>query len=94
MGASKRDVSRVFNAETMIVGLGAGILGIAITLALIIPLNAVLFHFTGIEGLKASLPAAGGVVLVAISTLLTMLAGVVPAKGAAKKDPVEALRSE
>ena len=94
VGASKRDVSRVFNAETMIVGLGAGILGIAITLALIIPINAILLHFTGIEGLKASLPVAGGVVLVAISTLLTMLAGLIPARGAAKKDPVEALRSE
>ena len=93
VGASKRDVSRVFNAETMIVGLGAGVLGILITLLLTIPINAILFHFTGIEGLKAVLPGVGAVVLVAISTLLTVLAGLIPARGAAKKDPVEALRS-
>ena len=94
VGASKRDVSRVFNAETMIVGFGAGLVGIGVTLLLIIPINAILLHFTGIEGLKAALPAVGGVVLIVISALLTLVAGLIPSRVAAKKDPVEALRTE
>lgn len=94
VGASKRDVSRVFNAETMIVGLGAGLVGIGVTLALIVPINAILLHFTGIEGLKAALPVEGGVILVAISALLTLAAGLIPSRVAAKKDPVVALRTE
>ena len=94
VGASKRDVGRVFNAETLIVGLGAGLIGIGVTLLLIFPINAVLLHFTGIAELKAALPAAGGVVLVAISTVLTIVAGLIPSKVAARKDPVEALRTE
>ena len=94
VGASKRDVSRVFNAETMIVGLGAGLVGIGVTLILIVPINAILIHFTGIENLKAALPVAGGVVLVIISALLTLVAGLIPSRVAAKKDPVVALRTE
>ena len=94
VGASKRDVSRVFNAETLIVGLGAGLIGIGVTLLLIIPINAILLHFTGIVGLKAALPVQGAVVLVAISALLTIIAGLIPSKVAAKKDPVVALRTE
>ncbi len=94
VGASKRDVSRVFNAETMIVGLSAGLVGIAVTLILIFPINAILLHFTGLEGLKAALPVEGGVVLVVISALLTLIAGIIPSRVAAKKDPVEALRTE
>ena len=94
VGASKKDVSRVFNAETLIVGLCAGLVGIGVTLLLIIPINAVLFHFTGLAGLKAALPWQGGVILVLISAVLTIIAGLVPARVAAKKDPVEALRSE
>ena len=94
VGASKRDVSRVFNAETFIVGLGAGLIGIGITLLLIIPINAVLLHFTGIEGLKAALPVQGAAVLVLISVLLTTIAGLIPSRLAAKKDPVVALRTE
>ena len=94
VGASKRDVSRVFNAETLIVGLGAGIIGIAVTLLLIIPINAALLHFTGIVGLKAALPVQGAVILVAISALLTIIAGLIPSRVAAKKDPVVALRTE
>ena len=94
VGASKRDVSRVFNAETMIVGLGAGLVGIGMTLLLIIPINAILLHFTGLEGLKATLPMTGGVILVVISALLTLVAGLIPSRVAAKKDPVVALRTE
>lgn len=94
VGASKRDVSRVFNAETLIVGLGAGLIGIGVTLLLIIPINALLLHFTGIAGLRASLPVQGAAALVAISALLTIIAGLIPSRVAAKKDPVVALRTE
>ncbi len=94
VGASKRDVSRVFNAETLIVGLGAGIIGIGVTLLLIIPINAILLHFTGIAGLKAALPVQGAAALVIISALLTIIAGLIPSRVAAGKDPVVALRTE
>ena len=94
VGASKRDVSRVFNAETLIVGLGAGLIGIGVTLLLLLPINAILLHFTGIAGLKAALPAQGAVILVVISALLTIIAGLIPSRVAAKKDPVVALRTE
>ena len=94
VGASKRDISRVFNAETLIVGLGAGLLGILVTVLLTIPINAILLSLTGIEGLRAALPVAGAVILVAISALLTIIAGLIPSRVAARKDPVEALRSE
>lgn len=93
MGASKRDVSRVFNAETLIVGFTAGAIGIAVTLLLLIPINAIIAHITDIGGL-AVMPAAGGIILVVISMLLTFIAGLIPSKIAAKKDPVTALRSE
>ena len=94
VGASKRDVSRVFNAETFIVGLCAGIVGIGVSLLLTIPINAILLHFTGIAGLKAVLPWQAGLILIAISAILTIIAGLIPARVAAKKDPVEALRTE
>ena len=94
VGASKRDVSRVFNAETLIVGLGAGLIGIGVTVLLIFPINAVLFNVTGIAGLKAALPVQGAAVLVAISAVLTLIAGLIPSRLAAKKDPVVALRTE
>lgn len=93
IGASKHDVSNVFNAETMIVGLVSGSLGILITLLLDIPINMVIKHLTGISGV-ASLPWQGAVILIAISVLLTLVAGLIPAKVASKKDPVIALRSE
>ena len=93
IGASKRDVSRVFNAETLIIGLGAGVIGIGVTLILNIPINMVINHLAGI-GNVAKLPPVGGATLVLISVLLTMIAGLIPAKTAAKKDPVEALRTE
>ncbi|MBR4305464.1 MAG: ABC transporter ATP-binding protein/permease [Ruminiclostridium sp.] len=93
MGASKRDVSRVFNAETLIVGFAAGVLGIGITLLLHIPANAIIGHFTDIYTI-CSLPWQGAVILVVISMLLTLIAGLIPARVAANKDPVAALRSE
>ena len=94
VGASKRDISRVFNAETLIVGLGAGLIGILVTLLLTIPINAILLHFTGLTGLKAALPVTGAVILVLISVILTTISGLIPSRVAARKDPVEALRSE
>ena len=94
VGASKKDISRVFNAETLIVGFIAGALGIGITLALLVPINIILHTLTGIEILSAILPTGGAVALVIISMVLTLVAGVVPSGIAAKKDPVEALRTE
>lgn len=93
IGASKKDISRVFNAETFIVGLVAGLLGIGITILLCIPINIIIKTVAGISAV-ASLPIVGGIVLVIISMLLTVIAGLIPAKFAAKKDPVEALRTE
>lgn len=94
IGASKRDVSRVFNAETFIIGLTAGIIGIAITLLLNIPINIIVHDLTGIMALNSALPPVGGAVLVGISVFLTYIAGLIPSGLAAKKDPVEALRTE
>ena len=93
IGASKRDVSNVFNAETVTIGLGAGVIGILVTLLLEIPINLAL-HFLTNTGAAASLPFVGGVVLVFISVFLTFIAGLIPSSLAAKKDPVEALRTE
>lgn len=93
IGASKKDISRVFNAETLIIGFVAGALGIGITLLLTIPVNSIIQHFTDIAG-AAKLPAVGGAILVAISMILTLIAGLIPARIAAKKDPVVALRTE
>lgn len=94
LGASKRDVSNVFNAETLIVGFGAGALGIGVTWLLCLPINAILHHLTQMETLNAQLPWAAALILVAISMLLTWIAGLIPARMAARKDPVEALRTE
>ncbi|MGN0640706.1 MAG: ATP-binding cassette domain-containing protein [Oscillospiraceae bacterium] len=93
IGASKRDISNVFNAETLIVGFAAGAIGIGVTLLLNIPINIIIEHLTGISSV-AQLPWQGGVILVVISMLLTFIAGLFPATIAAKKDPVEALRTE
>ena len=94
IGASKRDVSRVFNAETLIVGFVSGALGIGITLLLNIVINIILHSLTGIPTLNAILPWQGAVILVLISMLLTYIAGLIPSGIAARKDPVIALRSE
>ena len=93
IGASKRDVSRVFNAETLIIGFISGLLGLVITELLIIPVNALIYKLGGIRGV-ARLPWQGAAILLAISMLLTLIAGLIPSRSAAKKDPVVALRTE
>ena len=93
IGASKKDISRVFNAETFIVGLASGAIGIGVTLLLNIPINFIIKELVGISGVS-SLPVKSGIALVIISMVLTVVAGLIPAKIAAKKDPVEALRTE
>ena len=93
IGARKKDVSRVFNAETLIEGLFAGVLGIIVTILLNIPINAIIYNITGISGLS-KLPLVGGIILIIISVVLTFIAGLVPSRMASKKDPVIALRTE
>ena len=94
LGASKRNVSSLFNAETEIVGLAAGLLGVGVTYLLCIPINAIIYHLTKISQLRAVLPGNVAVVLVIISVVLTLICGLIPARSAAKKDPVVALRTE
>ena len=93
IGASKKDITRVFNAETFIIGLISGVLGILITLVLNVPISMVVEHMTGVAHI-AKLPVNGAVFLILIHLVLTILAGLIPSKIASKKDPVEALRSE
>lgn len=94
IGASKKDISRIFNAETIIVGLCAGVIGIGASLLLLIPINHILVNLTKIASLRAILPAAGGIILILISIFLTYIAGLIPSGMAARKNPVEALRTE
>ena len=94
IGASKKDVSSMFNAETIIIGLASGILGIVITYILCIPINIILHSLTGIQNLSAILPFGGAMILILISVGLTLFAGFIPSRSAAKKDPVVALRTE
>jgi len=94
IGASKKNVSSMFNAETVMIGFASGAIGVLITKLLCIPINALLHHLTGIGNLSAHLPWEVALILVAISVLLTLIAGVIPSRSAAKKDPVVALRTE
>ena len=94
IGASKKDVSSVFNAETVIVGFTAGCLGVLVTVLLNIPINFVIHEVTGVTGLNSKLPIEAAISLIAISVVLTLISGIIPARSAAKKDPVEALRTE
>ena len=93
IGASKRDISRVFNAETLTIGLTAGLFGIGITLILLWPINAIIEHLTSLKNV-AVLPVEGAIALILISMFLTFIAGLIPARIASKKDPVIALRTE
>lgn len=94
IGASKKNVSRMFNAETVIIGFASGSLGVIITYLLCFPVNAVIRYFTGLESLRAFLPWQAALILIGISVLLTVFAGLIPSRSAARKDPVVALRSE
>ena len=94
IGASKRNVSGMFNAETTIIGFTSGALGVIITYLLCIPINLILHHLTGINNLSATLPIPAAAILIAISVLLTLIAGIIPSRSAARKDPVVALRTE
>ena len=94
MGASKKDISHVFNAETLIEGFAAGAIGVLVALLLLIPINLIVRHLTNIDNLRAILPFFGGVALVIISMILTFIAGLIPSRYAANKDPVVALRTE
>ena len=94
IGASKRNISQVFNAETFIIGLLSGLLGIGITLLLLIPGNMLIQHFTDNPDIVAQLPTINALILIGLSVLLTLIGGFIPSKQAAKKDPVIALRSE
>jgi len=93
IGASKKDISRVFNAETLIIGLISGLIGIGITVLLTLPINSMIYAVTGVKVVTV-VPFKAGVVLVLISMFLTIIAGLIPAKIASKKDPVIALRTE
>lgn len=94
IGASKKNISQVFNAETFIIGLLAGLLGIGITLLLLIPGNMLIHHFAGNVEVSAALPIAGGIILIVLSVILTLIGGLIPSKKAAQEDPVTALRTE
>ncbi|MCQ2449183.1 MAG: ABC transporter ATP-binding protein/permease [Clostridia bacterium] len=94
IGASKRNVSSMFNAETVIIGFASGFVGVAITYLLCIPINLILHHLTNLKNLSATLPIPVAVTLILISMFLTLIAGIIPSRSAAKKDPVVALRTE
>jgi putative ABC transport system permease protein len=94
IGASKKDVSSMFNAETLIIGFASGLLGVVVTYLLCIPINFILYKLTDLANLKAVLPIGAAIILVIISMVLTLISGIIPSRSAAKKDPVVALRTE
>lgn len=94
IGASKHNISQVFNAETFIIGLCAGVIGIGLTLLLLIPGNALIHSLAGTTDINASLPTVYGVILIGLSVVLTLIGGLIPSRKAAKSDPVTALRAE
>ena len=94
LGASKKNISQLFNAETFIIGIFSGIIGIGITLLLLIPINNVIQTVSKIEDLSAVLPLESAGILILISIIITVIGGLIPSRSAAKKDPVEALRTE
>ena len=94
IGASKRNITQVFNAETFIIGLCSGLIGIGITLLLLIPGNALIHHLTNNPDIVAQLPVTNAIALIVLSMILTLIGGLIPSKKAAKKDPVIALRTE
>ena len=94
IGASKSDVSGLFNAETIIIGFISGLIGVVITYILCFPINAIIYKLTNLSGLKAFLPLPAALILIAISIMLTLISGIIPSRSASKKDPVIALRSE
>ena len=94
IGASKKDITRVFNAETFIIGLLSGLMGIGITLLLLIPTNIIIHNVSNQTSINAMLPVGGAVVLILLSIGLTLLGGLIPSRKAAKEDPVKALRTD
>ena len=94
IGASKGNISQVFNAETFIIGLCAGLIGIGLTLLLLIPGNMLIHSLAGRSDINASLPAVYGIILILLSVILTLIGGLLPSSKAAKSDPVAALRTE
>ena len=94
IGASKKNISRVFNAETFIIGLCSGVIGIGVTLLLLLPANAIIHVIAESSDVNAILPVGGAVILIILSIVLTLIGGFIPSKKAAKQDPVKALRTE
>lgn len=94
LGASKQNISQVFNAETFIIGCCAGVLGIAVSMLALIPINSIIEKLSGLVDLEAQLPLTSSLILIVISIVITIVGGLLPAKKAAKKDPVIALRTE
>ena len=94
IGASKQNVSGMFNAETVMIGFTSGFIGVVVTAILCLPINMILQYFTGLGNLRAQLPLPVALILIGISVMLTLVSGIIPSLSAAKKEPVVALRTE